>query len=149
MSETEPRIKTTIFIKQSGQLLHLQPVQGGVLQTIMAQMAAIEGMDIDEPGSITELMGASQSKALEISERLFNYCAGWGVKEDPPPGRTQITDIMGIDTSQPNIRKAAWVRYELGASQEELGDLISIVIGLTFADRSENGQVLDGIEEEE
>lgn len=146
----EEKLKTKVYIKVSDTTLHCRPVGGSILQTIMSQMASIDGMNLNEPETLTTLMGADQAKALAASERLFNYCAGWGVIEDPPPGRTEITDLMMIDMSQPNLRKAAWVRYELGASEKELGDVIGIVMGLTFAGPQLNGQEAEvGADEEE
>ena len=140
MSKKQAKIKTTVHIKASDITLHCRPVAGGILQSIMTQMASLDGMSLDTPESLLTLKDGDRAKALAASEKLFNYCAGWGVIDDPPPGRTQITDVMMIDINQPNIRKAAWIRYEIGATEEELGDMIGIIMGLTFADDKLNGQ---------
>lgn len=123
----------TVYIAASDVTLHCKPVQGGVLQSLLSELSTISKGDLmNSPEVLMTLKGNEQLHALESSEKLFSYCAGWGIEEDPPDEVPEILELMGVSPRKPNIYRAAWVRYALGATQDELGKLVGVVIALTF-----------------
>lgn len=133
-------LESSVYIAESDITLHCQPVQGGVLQTLLAELSIMGDNIMDNPEQLSGLSGSEQLQAIRSSEKLFSYCAGWGVEEDPPGEIPEVLDLMGVDVSKTNTYRAAWVRHALGATQAELGKLVGMVIALTFSKKSPNGQ---------
>lgn len=133
-------VENQVLIKSSDVTLECKPVASGVLQTLLSELATLEGVDMSDPSTLLLVGGSEQAKAIQASEKLFTYCTGWGVVNDPPEKLSEVAQLMGIRSDQPNLKRAAWIRYDLGATQEELGAIVGLVMGLTFAPPSPNGQ---------
>lgn len=113
-----------------GVTLHLQAVQETILQDLMLEFGDMALMR--QPERILQLTGERQVKALAATGKLFTYCAGWGVKTDPPEEANELMELLGRDTaaSKPRLHRADWVRTI--TTQEERGELIGRVMALTF-----------------
>jgi len=132
-------LENQVRIASSKIVLDCRPVASGVLQTLLSELATLEGVDITDPGTILLVGGSQQAQAIQASEKLFTYCTGWGVSNEPPQKLSEVAQLMGVRPDQPNLKRAAWIRYDLGATQQELGDVVGIVMGLTFTP-SDNGK---------
>ena len=139
MAEEEKIPDTTVTIGKSNVILKCKAVSGGVLQSLLADLSALEGVDMNDPSTLLTMGGSQQALAIQASEKLFTYCTGWGVINDPPEKMSEVSQLMGIRPDQPNMMRAAWIRYDLEADQNELGDIVGLVMALTFA-QSGNGQ---------
>jgi len=113
-----------------GVTLHLQAVQETILQDLMLEFGDMALMR--QPERILQLTGERQVRALAATGKLFTYCAGWGVKTDPPDEANELMELLGRDTAadKPRLRRADWVRTI--TTQEERGELIGRVMALTF-----------------
>lgn len=113
-----------------GVTLHLQAVQETILQDLMLEFGDMAL--VRQPERILQLTGERQIRALAATGKLFTYCAGWGVKTDPPDEASELMELMGRDTpaDKPRLRRADWVRTI--TTQEERGELIDRVMALTF-----------------
>lgn len=141
--EEQPEVKEVrpIVVLSSGTVLECQAVQSGVLQSLLADLALLDEEVLDNPGALALLAGKDRAAAIKASEKLFDYCAGWGVKNRPPAIVPEVVKLMGVDPSEPNLYRAAWIRYSLAASQEELGLIIGMVLTLSFRGSPDNGNL--------
>jgi len=143
VEEEQPEAKEVrpIVVLSGGTVLECQAVQSGVLQSLLAEIALLDEEVLDNPGALALLAGKDRAAAIRASEKLFDYCAGWGVKNRPPAVVPEVVKLMGVDPSEPNLYRAAWIRYSLGATQEELGLIIGMVLTLSFRSSPDNGRL--------
>jgi len=110
--------------------LHLLPVKWTALWHILRQIGGTEMLD--NPDALMNLEGADMLKAADATERLFNYCAGWGVSDDPPPEAVEELAAMGLaDLDKPHLARANWLRFIALANDDEISSLIGAVLALS------------------
>lgn len=123
---------TNTLTLQCGVTLHLQPVKRMVLQNILAEFGDV-GSLMNNPALLRHLTGGQQMKALAATEKLFTYCAGWGVANEPPAeSDEELLSVLSGGGDGPHVRRANWVRYVLVNGQGEMGELIGAVMALSF-----------------
>lgn len=130
-----------IVVLSGGTVLECQAVQSGVLQSLLADLALLDEVVLESPQALSLLVGEDRANAIKASEKLFDYCAGWGVKNNPPAKVPEVVKLMGVSPSEPNLYRAAWIRYALAATQEELGLIIGMVLTLSFRKPPDNGNL--------
>jgi hypothetical protein len=74
-------VSDTLKLK-SGRVLHLRPVRQAALRHLLVGFGRPDLLD--NPEQLLELSSKAQFAAIEATERLFTYLAGWGVEDDPP-----------------------------------------------------------------
>lgn len=131
-------VRPIVVLAANGTVLECQAVQGGVLQSLLADLALLDEKILDDPAALALLGGKDRANAIKASEKLFDYCAGWGVKNNPPAQVPEVVKLMGVDPLEPNLYRAAWVRYALGATQAELGFIVGMVLTLSFRGSPDN-----------
>jgi len=110
--------------------LHLQPVKWTALWHILRQIGGTEVLD--NPDALMKLEGSDMLKAADATEKLFNYCAGWGVTNDPPQGAVEELTAMGLaDLDKPHLARANWLRFIALADDDEISSLIGAVLALS------------------
>lgn len=137
----QPDVRPIVVLAGSGTVLECQAVQSGVLQSLLADLALLDDVVLESPQALSLLVGKDRADAIKASEKLFDYCAGWGVKNNPPAKVPEVVKLMGVDPSEPNLYRAAWIRYALEATQEELGLIIGMVLTLSFRSSPDNGRL--------
>ena len=115
---------------KSGMVLHLQPVKWTALWHILRQIGGTEMLD--NPDALMNLKGGDMLKAADATEKLFNYCAGWGVSDDPPREAVEELEVMGLaDLDKPHLARANWLRFFALADDDEISSLIGAVLALS------------------
>ena len=115
---------------KNGTVLHLRPVKWTALWHILRQIGGTKLLD--NPDELMKLEGADALKAADTTERLFNYCAGWGVTDDPPQGAVEELEAMGLaDLDKPHLARANWLRFIALADDDEISSLIGAVLALS------------------
>ena len=110
--------------------LHLQPVKWTALWHILRQIGRPE--ILDNPDMLMNLKGGDMLKAADATEKLFNYCAGWGVTDDPPQGAVEELEAMGLaDLDKPHLARANWLRFIALVDDDEISSLIGAVLALS------------------
>lgn len=114
---------------QCGVTLGLKAVNTAILRSIIA---GFEGVDkiAQNPNSLLKLTGSRQIKAMEAAEKLYSYCFGWGVVNDPP----EDDPILALAPDNPPARRGIWIR-SMAADDQELGEIIGRVMTLTFGNQ--------------
>jgi hypothetical protein len=99
---------------------------------------------LDAPERLLEASGKAQMKALEATERLFTYLAGWGVEDDPPEDDLETLAELGYPADKSHLARANWLRYLLLENDDEVSDLIAAVMTLTIGSVEEPEQIKNG-----
>lgn len=140
-----------VFEMECGQVLHLQPVSAQVLKSLTSAMFTriladpekaerlIELAQSKEEGEefrdeeLLSVFGAEVGAMAEAGEKLFVYCAGWGVKDDPPRRGVdeELLKLLGVERGSAHRRRAEWIRTML-ADDKEANALIGAVQRLTL-----------------
>ena len=118
------------MILASGVTLHLQAVQETILQDLMLEFGDMAL--VRQPERIMKLTGERQVRALAATGKLFAYCAGWGVTNDPPTEANELMELLGHEAAvdKPHLHRANWIRTI--TTQKERGELIGQVMAITF-----------------
>jgi len=110
--------------------LHLRPVKWTALWHILRQIGGTKLLD--NPDALKELTGAGALRAADATEKLFNYCAGWGVTDDPPQGAADELEALGLaDLDKPHLARANWLRFIALVDDDEISSLIGAVLALS------------------
>ena len=114
-----------------GRVLNLQAVNRATLRYILRDLL---GYDLPDAGN----WDVEHTEAFnKVTERLFNYCVGWGVTDNPTEAEVrELVKLKFLDDPTPNAARVAWVRYLL-IDEDEAGPLIGFVMTLTFAGANE------------
>lgn len=130
--ERDGRVKVRT---KTGIMLTLKPVSRLALQGLLSDLGFLSGGDQDEvKGRIDNLSAQEKVQFAQDSNRLFNYCAAYGVVEDPPPSAVKELRALGFDTPSTRVNRANWLRYMVLADEEEAGELWGVIAGVTFKD---------------
>jgi len=124
----EDMMQDTLTLK-SGTVLHLKGVRPGPLRNLILQFGGIK--IFEDPDSLKELTGKRMSRALGATEVLFNYCAAWGVTDDPPEEAMDDLDALGLPAGSPKQARANWLRYLELSDDDEMAELIGLVMALS------------------
>lgn len=74
-------------------------------------------------------------EAAQLTEQLFNYCAGWGVTDDPPASAMKDLETIGCDVSTPRLARVNWLRF-VELCEDEVDMLIGHVMALSQLERA-------------
>jgi hypothetical protein len=99
---------------------------------------------LDNPEQLLELSSKAQFAAIEATERLFTYLAGWGVEDDPPAEDLETLTGLGYPADKPHLARAHWLRYLVLEDEDEVSNLISAVMTVTMQEAMEQEQAEDG-----
>lgn len=122
------------FTLKCGKILHLKPLKQPALRHLILKFGPNA---IRDPNSILQLGGTAQMQALQATEQLFSYCAGWGVEDLPSDDEVELLRGMGFSVEQSHLARANWLRFLLLEDDEEAGALIGAVMTATFAPKPE------------
>lgn len=114
---------------KSGRVLHLRPVRQAALRHLLIGFGRPDLMD--NPEQLLSLGSKAQFQALEATERLFTYLAGWGVEDDPPAEDLETLTGLGYPADKLHLARANWLRYLVLEDEDEVSNLISAVMALT------------------
>lgn len=128
-----------------GEVLHLQPVSQAIISGLSSKMLArvmnkpgqsrkvakmMNSSDLSD-AQVLELFGDDVGMLAAIGDKLFDYCAGWGVTDNPPKSAGELIRLLlGNDDEGIHLRRAAWVRTLL-ADDQEGWDLVNQVQALS------------------
>lgn len=131
---------------KSGRVLHLQAVSPDAIFNLYHAMGFYEAVaeNPDFEGTPEEwaaewearLSFEKKVKAARLTEQLFNYCAGWGVKDDPPASALQDLKIINCDINTPRAARVNWLRF-IELEEDEVDMLIGHVMALAQIGRME------------
>jgi len=92
---------------------------------------------LDEPEQLLTLSGKAQFEALEATERLFTYLAGWGVEDDPPAEDLKTLAELSFPVDKEHLARANWLRYLVLEDDDETSSLIAAVMTCTMQEATE------------
>ena len=128
-----------VFETKAGITLTLRAVKWTAAWHIIRKLGGPEALA--NPESIKALTGLAALRAADATEQLFNYVAGWGVADDPPPDALAELEAMDLVASgQPHLARANWLRFLVLADDEEASTLIARVLGLTWTQTNKAGE---------
>jgi len=122
-------VSDTLELK-SGRVLHLRPVRQAAIRHLLLQFGRSDLLD--EPEKLLELSSKAQFAALEVTERLFTYLAGWGVEDNPPEEDLETLAELGYPADKKHLARANWLRYLVLEDDSEVSDFIAAVMTLTL-----------------
>jgi hypothetical protein len=137
-----------VFQMKRGQVLHLQSVSAQVLRALTTKMFSMMLSDPEKAEQLIKLssgkeelaneevialVGGNIGAVAEAGERLFVYCAGWGISDDPPRRGLdeELLALLGVGRQDTHRRRAEWVRSLL-ADEAEGNALVKAVQELTL-----------------
>ena len=125
---------------KSGMTLHLRPVKWMALWGILRKF----GKDaLSDPDKLLKVEGDQALDMAEATDQLFNFCAGWGVSDDPPVEALAELEEMGfVKPGQPHLARANWLRFLVMEDDEEFSELIAAVMALAAKQAEAEGKVV-------
>jgi len=140
-------MKDTYTTKKSGVELKLRAVDPLAIHNILYRIGVNIG---DSREKIKETIQIGNAHKLEAISQLFGYCMSQAVITDPPDDALDELEAMGFPIKNKNVARVYWLRHIELENQEEAGDILSIVIGLTFAPKPEDKREFEqAIDDEE
>lgn len=140
IDEVIDRIKdASVFESRSGAELHLMPVNADAIFELYNRMGMYDALnDVREFDGSDEWAERWESTlslderltGAQLTQQLFNYCAGWGVTDDPPPEAIDELKLIGRDTSSRRAARIDWLRF-IVLEPGEAAELIGRVMALT------------------
>jgi hypothetical protein len=134
---------------KNGTVLHLRAVNPDAVFSLYRQMGFYEEMARNpDPESAPEEWAIEwesnlpldrKVRAANLTEQLFNYCAGWGVTDDPPESALADLRAIGCDVSTPKLARINWLRF-VELEEDEADLLIGHVMALSQLSRAERLQ---------
>lgn len=118
------------FALKCGVVLHLKRVSQTAIRPILLRFGNVRVFET--PEQLLDLQGRAAERAVEATEQLFNYCAGWGVTDNPPTEAVEELAELGFRVNTPRLARINWLRYLLLEGDEEMGQLISSVLALSI-----------------
>jgi len=117
------------FTTKSGQVLHLRPVKWLALWRILRKF----GKDaLNDPDKLLQVNGEQALDLADATDQLFNFCAGWGVSDDPPPDELdELIEMYLAGADKPHLARANWLRFVVLEDDDEIAELIGKVMILT------------------
>jgi len=126
---------------KSGVVLHLRPVNWMALWRILRKF----GKDaLNDPDKLLQVKEDQALDMMEATDQLFNFCAGWGVKDDPPAEALAELEAMGLaDLGQPHLARANWLRFVVMQDVGEFSELIAAVMALAAKQAEAEGKAVE------
>ena len=118
------------FETKEGRTLTLKPVKPHILWSMLNKFGSLAHL-FDNPESIKKLKGRPALRAMGSVDQLFNYCAGFGVTDDPTEDELDELAEMGWRVDKPHLARVSWLRFML-KDDEEAGQLMGAVMTLTL-----------------
>jgi len=123
------------FELRTGQVLHLQPVKATMLRHLLSKFGGLRNV-LDDPQGINKLTGSARFRALDAIDQIFNYCAGFGVEDNPTEEELDELAELGFRVDKPHLARVSWLRLLL-EDDEEAGNLLGAVMLLEAPAESE------------
>jgi hypothetical protein len=92
------------------------------------------GSTLQDPKRLRKLTGKERDRATQGLDQLFNYCAGWGVTDDPPEEAIEELAEMGFQVNTARLARINWIRYLLVEDETEAGGLVGAVLTYSSKD---------------
>lgn len=119
------------FTTKTGHTLHLKPLRRDAIMPILERFGGPSM--VQNPDALRNLSGRALDRANAATVQLFNYCAGWGVADDPPPEMLNEMDETGFGAESEYLARINWVRYFVLDDEDEAGEFIGAVLTYSAA----------------
>jgi hypothetical protein len=120
------------FELQCGIVLELQKINTAVIEEInlkafsdllrdprkSSEMAKLSRKGKMSDEDILSLFGSDIGAMAALGDKMFTYCVGWGVKNNPPEDDDELLSLLGAPQDKIYTRRAVWVRTLLVDSAE-------------------------------
>ena len=114
------------FELECGVTLHLQPLKQNAVHAILRHLGGWPSSQTVE--YLRGLKGNAAARADEASIQLFNYCVGWGIKDNPAQEEIEELETLGFRARTPRIARVNWLRFMLLEDDEEAGRLEGAIL---------------------
>jgi hypothetical protein len=130
---------------RNGRTVRLAILNRNVIADLMkafGEPAVPVGLDPNDPNFIT-ILRTKYARFLEMNFRLFNYCAGWGIVDNPTEEEIALLRVCGYGSTQPNYLRAAWVMLCLldttaDEGGREAADFVKAAMLYSFPDMADD-----------
>jgi len=119
------------FETKGGRVLTLKPVKAMMLRSLLGQFGGLRNI-LDDPEGINKLTGKARFRALDAVDQIFNYCAGFGVMDEPTEEETDELAELGFRVDKPYLARVKWLRIFVLEDDEEAGNLLGAVMLITL-----------------
>ena len=117
--------------------LQVKAVARYALWQFVKQLGGVEF--IQDPTSLSQLPDDERQSASEVIDRLWTYCIGWGVADDPPADAMAELEAMGLVSDSPRLTRANWVRWLLLDDQGDAWRIFWAVWMATMLEGEDDG----------
>ena len=118
------------FETKAGRILTLRPVKATMLRHLLSKFGGLRNV-LESPEGINKLTGNARFRALDAVDQIFNYCAGFGVIDEPTEEEEDELAELGFRVDKPHLARVSWLRLLLD-DDEEAGNLLGAVMLLTL-----------------
>jgi len=118
------------FETKGGRVFTLKPVKATMLRHLLSKFGGLRNV-LESPEGINKLTGNARFRALEAVDQIFNYCAGFGVIDEPTEEEMDELAELGFRVDKPHLARVSWLRLLLD-DDEEAGNLLGAVMLLTL-----------------
>ena len=118
------------FETKAGRILTLRPVKATMLRHLLSKFGGLRNV-LESPEGINKLTGNARFRALDAVDQIFNYCAGFGVIDEPTEEEADELAELGFRVDKPHLARVSWLRLLLD-DDEEAGNLLGAVMLLTL-----------------
>lgn len=124
------RIKTANGTTLTCQAVRQMPVQDLLLKLGFADMLSRDANDITT--AMQHLTTAQQLDTARAAMALFNYTMAHGIVESPPAEAVAELRELGVAPDSLPALRAVWLDYLVLRDAAEAGEVVGIILGLTF-----------------
>jgi hypothetical protein len=127
-------MRDTYTTKRNGIELKLRGVEPLALHNILYRVGLSKTASRDEISKHVD--GKTQEgkqRTLEAINQLFGYCFTQGIETTAPDNAMDELEAMGFPTGKPNLTRLYWLRHVELEDEREAGEILGIIMGLTFA----------------
>jgi len=115
--------------------LNVRAVTKYALWQFVKQLGGVDF--INDPTTLSRLPDEARQTAMDTIDRMWTYCIGWGVIDDPPEDALAELEAMGLISPSPRLTRANWVRWLLLDDQSDAWNIFWTVWMATMLDERE------------
>ena len=119
-------------VTDSGVTLTCVGVRQMPVQKMLFDMGLADMTPENASSALTAMPPEQQARTTRAALALFNYAMGYGVVESPPLEAIAELRELGLTFTSQAALRAAWLNYFVLSDAAEAGELVGVILRLTF-----------------
>ena len=119
-------------ITDSGVTLTCVGVRQMPVQKMLFDMGLADMTPENASSTLANMPPEQQTRTTRAALALFNYAMGYGIVESPPPEAVAELRELGLTFTSQAALRAAWLNYFVLSDAAEAGELVGVILRLTF-----------------